>query len=730
MDRLHTPDSRPLPLSSLGVLTLALATLLPLTPGCDGARGSALVPSVGAPRVDPWPDAAAGVTDRDLARLVEETWEAWLRAHPFQASRLGDPRYHGAIPIQNDVERQRRSDELGTFLARLGQIDAGRLGFEDQLTLGMLAEELENERALLGLGLEQWQVDPLFGPHVQLLDLTKSQPVGTPREREQLLERWGQLDSYLRRIGDDLRRGAASGKVASSTAILKSVRQLEGILDTSPLESPLVQLATGGGKWVDLPAFGSVSEIARRELGDARKQSLLRRANPHLQDGERLVTGTRVLIPAEDDPLMPEERGAFLYDVLRAVEEQVYPGLASYHNLLASELLPLAREDARPGIVALEGGAAAYPLLIRSTTRLPLAECDPAAIHAFGLEEVARIRAEIADLGERLFGTRVVEEIQERLRSDPAMFFTSRDEVEDKARAALTRAAAAAPAYFGRLPLAPCEVVRLPAYEERNSTTAYYNEPDPTGGRPGRYYVNTFAPETRPRFEAEVLAYHEAVPGHHLQLAIQQELEDLPRFRRHLGCESFVEGWALYTERLSEEMGLYSEDLDRMGVLSYDAWRASRLVVDTGLHAQGWSRDRAIQYLFENTLLSRENVENEVDRYIAWPSQALAYKIGQREFLALRDQQRTELGAAFSYPDFHDLVLGQGALSLGALRRVVQRASSPLETSAVDTTESSLTGDAPDFEGVLDGGESAPLDAGSGVEPVPPSPVPAGGGQR
>ena len=619
-----------------------------------------------------WPDAAAGISNHRLARVVSDAWRAWLIAHPFEATELGDFGTLGSIPILNDEERQRRSEELGIFASRLNQIGDSELSPADRLTKAMQLEAVRNEQDLLGLRLDFWQVDPLFGPHIRILNLTKSQPVATAEQRRLLLKRWNQLDSYLRRIGDNLLRGAQEGKLANRTAIAKSIRQLEAILDTSPLESPLVQIATGGGKWVELEPFGSVSEIAMRELGDARKQTLLRRINPHLQDGERLVSGTRVLIPSEDDPLQPEERGEFLYAVLRAVEEQIYPALAAHRNLLAEQLLPRAREDSRPGLGALPGGAEAYPLLIRSTTSLPLSECDPQAIHAFGLAEVARIRGQIADLGEGLFGTRVVSEIQAILREDPALYFRDRDEVEAKAAQALARAQGALPAFFGRLPLAPCEVVRVPAYEERDTTTAYYNQPDPGGNRPGRYFVNTFAPETRPRFESEVLSFHEAVPGHHLQLAIQQELTLLPRFRRHGGCEAFVEGWALYSERLADEMGLYSGDIDRMGMLSYDAWRASRLVVDTGLHALGWTRERAIQYLYENTLLSHDNVVNEVDRYIAWPSQALAYKIGQREFLILRDRARAQLGPDFSYPDFHDLVLGQGALTLSALRTEVE----------------------------------------------------------
>jgi uncharacterized protein (DUF885 family) len=209
-------------------------------------------------------------------------------------------------------------------------------------------------------------------------------------------------------------------------------------------------------------------------------------------------------------------------------------------------------------------------------------------------------------------------------------------------------------------------------YEAPNSTIAYYREPSADGSRPGYYMINTYQPETRPRYEAEALAFHESIPGHHLQIAIAQELSGVPEFRKHVGTTAFVEGWALYTERLADEMGLYSSDVDRIGMLSYDAWRACRLVVDTGLHSMGWSRQQAIDYMTENSVLAENNIANEVDRYLALPGQALAYKLGQLEILRLRDRARDALGSAFDIRSFHDVVLGQGAVGLRTLASVVE----------------------------------------------------------
>ena len=236
------------------------------------------------------------------------------------------------------------------------------------------------------------------------------------------------------------------------------------------------------------------------------------------------------------------------------------------------------------------------------------------------------------------------------------MHFATAEEIETKARETLARAKAAVLKWFGIQPKADCQVKVMGMHEAPYSTIAYYRNPAADGSRPGYYMINTYKPETRPRYEAEALAFHESIPGHHLQIAIAQELTGLPEFRKHQGVTAFVEGWGLYSERLADEMGLYSSDIDRIGMLSYDAWRACRLVVDTGMHAMGWSRQRAIDYMVENSVLAENNVVNEVDRYLTWPGQALAYKVGQLEILKLRDEAKRRLGERFDIKAFHDAV--------------------------------------------------------------------------
>jgi uncharacterized protein (DUF885 family) len=309
-----------------------------------------------------------------------------------------------------------------------------------------------------------------------------------------------------------------------------------------------------------------------------------------------------------------------------------------------------------------------YTKLIRVHTSLDM---TPQELHELGLQQVAKFRKDLSALGAKVLGTSDVDEIEKKLRSDPALHFATANQVEVKARATLARAQAAVPKWFGvAQPKTPCRVKVMGMHEAPYSTIAYYREPSGPG-KPGLYMINTYLPETRPRYEAEALAFHESVPGHHLQIAVAQELKDVPAFRRHQGVTAFVEGWALYTERLADEMGLYSSDLDRLGMLSYDAWRSCRLVVDTGIHAMGWTRQQAIDYMTANSCLAENNIENEVDRYITWPGQALAYKVGQLEILRLRDEAKQKLGPRFDIKAFHDVVLRNGAVALPVLREQV-----------------------------------------------------------
>jgi uncharacterized protein (DUF885 family) len=553
------------------------------------------------------------VRDPELASLCVDLWEEMLRADPVSASRNGDARYLGLLPELGEASRRARGQRLAALEQRAAAIDAQALAPDERITLAMAREELSRERTLHDAHLDRWLVDPANGVQTMLFNLAPDQPASTEAERAALRQRWAAMPAYVDQVRRALEEGLADGLVSSRTALQTSLEQLERLLAQDVADWPL--------------------------------------ANPDLES------------------LEPEAAEAFRAGLREGLEQDLRPAFTHLRDTLERELLPAARSDDAPGLASLPGGPALYRELVRLHVGLDL---SPEEIHRRGLAEVARIRGEMSTLGERVLGTSEVAQIQARLRSDPALHFTTRDEVEAAARRALERAQASLDGWFGRQPRTPCTVVRIAPHEELDTTIAYYFPPAADGSRPGRSFINTSEPTTRPRYDAAALAYHESVPGHHLQIALAQELEGLPRVQREAGSTAFVEGWALYAERLADEMGLYDGDLDRLGMLSFDAWRASRLVVDTGLHALGWSRQRAIDYLADNTLLSANNVANEIDRYIANPGQALAYKLGQLEILRLRQEAEQALGADFSIAAFHDVVLSAGALTLPVLRQRVE----------------------------------------------------------
>ncbi len=568
------------------------------------------------PPPDPWTHVAGDVQDPRLAALCADAWQWKLGFDPIQATYLGDPRFYGKLVLPTLSERTLRREVVAELLARADAIHGDLERPADRLTCRILREAWDQDLAELDLSIDydSWSLDPLDGKQNLFLTLAADQPVADLWDRAACLERWGLMAEWFDTAAQNLRRGLSQGRVASHTTTAKVLEQLEAWLRTPPSESPLVALPLAKVK-----ALGG-------------------------------------------DP-------AFERDIDRVARERVWPALARYRDVVRHEVLPRARSDDQPGVLYVPDGREAYLVAVQRHTTL---ELSPEEIHAIGLAEVERVRAEIARLGQEVFGTSDVAEIQARLRGDPALHFADAQEIEATARQALARAEAAMPAVFGRLPRASCIVVPVPAHEAPATTIAYYREPAPDGSRPGRYFINTYQPATRPRYDAEALAFHEAVPGHHLQTAIAQELDGVPLVQRYLSTTAYVEGWALYTERLADELGLYSGGIDRLGMLSFDAWRGCRLVVDTGIHALGWSRQQAIEYMAANTLLAENNVVNEVDRYIAWPGQALAYKLGQIEIQELRRRAEEELGARFDLAAFHDRVLENGPLALSLLREHIQ----------------------------------------------------------
>lgn len=381
----------------------------------------------------------------------------------------------------------------------------------------------------------------------------------------------------------------------------------------------------------------------------------------------------RHLADPDNDPLLrptpPEELAAdFTQERDRLLADVVRPALRDYRDGLADEIAPHARPEDQCGLCWLPGGDEAYVKLARVQTTT---DRTPDELHQTGLDLIARLAEEYAQIGLRVFGTSELPEIFHRLRTDEKLRWSSAEELIGEAEATIRRAEQAAPQWFGLIPPQPWVVEAIPAAAAPGAPAAYYMAPSTDGSRPGTYFANTHQVTERFKHMSEATAFHEAIPGHHFQISLALGLDSLPMLRRVSGFNAYTEGWGLYTERLADEMGLYSGDVALLGMLSMDSMRAGRLVVDTGLHAKGWSRQQAIDYLRVNTPMPVVEIESEVDRYIAYPGQALSYMVGRLELLRIRAAAEQARGAEFDIREFHDVVLGSGSLPLGVLNNLV-----------------------------------------------------------
>lgn len=564
-------------------------------------------------------DAVAGISHPDLAALFRDHWEWSMKQAPTWATTLGDHRYDDRLGDGSRAARDEAREQTRAFLARAEAIAASpgdALQGQDAITIALFIEQQKASIATEVCASETWNVSPYVGnPVAQFNYLPKTHRLESSTDVANLLARYDAISKAVDDIIANLERGAAAGMFGNAESVRRALEMVDR------------QLAQPATEWALLEPLDKIRTLAGA-------------------DAEETAAGFE-----------------------RVVAEEIAPAYRRYREFLASRILPRARSGAQIGVHALPDGAACYAGRIQHFLALPRTAAE---LHQLGLDEIRTINGEMRVLGKKLFGTDDLAEILAKLRSDRALYFDSAEEMMAAAKRALDRANAAMPAAFGIKPRAECVVTPIPDYEAPFTTIAYYRPPHYDGSKPGEYFVNTYKPETRPRYEFQALSYHEAVPGHHLQYTIAMELPALPAARKFATNTAFGEGWALYTERLADELGLYDGDLDRMGMLSYDAWRASRLVVDTGIHAMGWTREQAEAYMLEHTALAANNIGNEVDRYIAWPGQALAYKVGQLEIFRLRRWAKGELGPAFSLPGFHDAVLGQGGVSLPIMARQVE----------------------------------------------------------
>jgi uncharacterized protein (DUF885 family) len=549
--------------------------------------------------------------DPQLAALAQRYFDFHLADNPTSASFYGIPGFDDRLPDpsrEGDRVRLAHHAEIGEGLAA---IDAGALEGQDRITHSMLARLTADQTASIEAALgEVGLSNTITGPVSTMLSSLPRMSLNSGQRSRDYLVRLGALGDYFDAVLERYRLAASEGRHQTRRGVLAVVEQIDDYLGTAVADDPLVGLSPTG---VDVEEWKAAAAAL--------------------------------------------------------VSERVRPALSRWREALQAEFLPDSRLDDYVGVCFVPGGSDGYAAASRQFTTTDL---SPEAVHRIGLDEVARLREEFAEIGARALGTSDAAEVIDRLRNDLSLRYESSDQILSDVTLALRRAEAALPEAFLDYDIAPCSVEVIPEAAAKGATLAYYTVPAADGSRPGTHWVNTYEPSSRARFEYEALAFHESVPGHHLQFALGQTLEGLPQFRRFAYVTAFGEGWGLYTERLCDEIGLYSGDLQRLGMVSFDAWRACRLVVDTGMHVFGWSRGRAVAFMRDNTALSEVNIANEIDRYIAWPGQALAYMIGRRHIGALRDRAREAMGARFDLRHFHDRILANGSIPLATMTGVVE----------------------------------------------------------
>src|SRR5213594_729513 len=541
----------------------------------------------------------------ELDRLYEDYWNFVLKEDPRYATYLGDHRYDGELEDASEEAFRRRASQYEEYLDRLRACSrpvagTGRLNYE--------LFELELKDAIEELSFRPWltPITQQQGAHIAVPELVTYHPFRSVQDFGNYLSRLREFPRLIDQIIANMRLGVREKQVLPRIIVEKIVPQLRAQMVPEPEKSVFYE-----------PINSTSKEVSAE---DAR----------HLRE-----KGTDV------------------------IQGSIVPSYEKLARFVEEEYLPASRSEV--GIWAVPQGRERYAFHVRHFTTTKL---SPDEIHKVGLGELTKIRAEMVEVMGRLGFKGTVQQFLERLRTDREMYYPDGEALLAGFKSILEKMDGAIPRLFGRLPKAKYGFREIEKFRAEAAPEAYYYPPPDDGSRPGYFYVNTFRPETRPKYTMESLAYHEAVPGHHLQLAIQQELTGLPMFRRHGGYTAFVEGWAHYAEALPKEIGFYSDLYSEFGRLSGSAWRAARLVVDTGIHQMRWTREEAIRFMKENTGASEHNIVSEVDRYVAWPGQALAYKIGQLKILENRGRAEQVLGGRFDVRMFHDKLLAEGAVPL------------------------------------------------------------------
>jgi uncharacterized protein (DUF885 family) len=547
--------------------------------------------------------------NEELRRLGDEYWEYRLEVSPTTALMLGDHRYDDR---HEDASREAEDEHirrLRDFAARAEAIDADHLTADEQISREVLFFEATTAAEAEEGRLAELAVNPAIGTQAMLPVIVGQFPIETAEHADAIVTKYREMGRFLRQAADRLREGVASKRTPPDLHVDATLVQIDAYLGSPLDDDPMLNLRVPR-------TFDAAAAAAWKD---------------RLKD---------------------------------AIADGLRPGYQAYRDVIADEVRPAARSIEEPGLCWLPDGEITYARAIHRHTSLSM---DPREIHEIGLQQIAKLADEYRAIGSEALGTADLDTIFSRLRDDPELHFDNGPEIVAASEAAMAKAKAAMHQWFGRLPEADCVVAETPT-----GPTAFYFPPALDGSRPGTFFVNTAEPARWGRFEIEAMAYHEGIPGHHLQLAISQELTGMPEFRKHAMITSYAEGWGLYTERLADEMGLYSGPLERIGMLSADSMRAGRLVVDTGLHAMGWTRQQAIDYVASNSPMSLNSIEGEVDRYIGMPGQALAYMIGRLEIMGLRVEAQRIMGDRFDIRRFHDVVLDSGLVPMTTLGRMVR----------------------------------------------------------
>jgi uncharacterized protein (DUF885 family) len=555
-----------------------------------------------------------------LERIYDAEWQRWLREDPTLATSVGDPRYNDRWPDLS-IAAIEKSHELDLAAQQaLTSIDISGLAPADRLNYDIVKLEVERRAATWAFKPYVYSISHLgslqsAGSIQTANEIADIAPFATVKDYENWISRLRAFGAYVDQVTALLKMGIKEGRTQPRVIMERIKPQLQAQRVSKPQDSPF------------FAPFAKMPE----SIGAA--------------DRERLVNAAR-----------------------EAIAASVLPAFARFDKFFNDTYLPACRSSV--GIFATPDGRAFYRALIAYHTTTPL---TAEAIHSIGLAEVKRIHGEMDKIIAQVGFKGDFQEFSHYLRTDPKFFYT---DPNDLLHGYMVIAKTIDPnlvKLFGKLPRTPYGVRPVPGTSAPNTTTAYYEPLAPDGSRPGYFYVNLYKPEARPKWEMEVLTSHESVPGHHLQLALQYEnAVDVPMIRRMADFTAYVEGWALYAESLGDRIGLYSDPYQKFGQLTYDMWRAVRLVVDTGIHADGWTRAQAIDYFKANAPKSELDIANEIDRYIAWPGQALAYKVGQMKIFELRDAAQQALGARFDIREFHDVVLSTGAVPLPALEKAVR----------------------------------------------------------